>query len=76
MAYGTIHYSTKKQTIHGVPLQDDCYRVSIDQAIKGAAFLPIQSGELKTVEEAVGSFVPWPKYLVKSDQKVSFLINK
>ncbi|KAK1387062.1 hypothetical protein POM88_015240 [Heracleum sosnowskyi] len=36
------------QTIHGVPLQDDCYRVSVDEVVKGAAFLPYEAGGTKS----------------------------
>ncbi|CAI9290586.1 unnamed protein product [Lactuca saligna] len=50
VAYGIIYISSERQAIHGVPLQDDCYKVSIDEVIKGAAFLPYQNGDIKTVE--------------------------
>ncbi|CAI9270808.1 unnamed protein product [Lactuca saligna] len=70
VAYGTVYISSERQAIHGVPLQDDCYKVSIDEVIKGAAFLPYQNGDIKTVEEAHKTFVAWPKYLVKCDKKI------
>ncbi|KAJ0927232.1 putative transposase, Tnp1/En/Spm [Helianthus annuus] len=70
VAYGTIHLSTGKQSIHGVPLQDNCYRVSIDKVVKEAAFLPVESCEVKTVGDALNTFVAWPKYLVKTSQKI------
>lgn len=75
VAHGTVYYSSEKQTIHGVPLNDDCYRVSIDVAKKPASFLPIQAGEHKTVEDAINGFVAWPKILVIPDLKVSLLYN-
>jgi hypothetical protein len=75
VAKGTVYLSTGRQTIHGVPLQDDCFRVSIDEAIKGAAFLPVETSDAKTVEEALHSFVAWPKNLVKFDEQVRFLFN-
>ncbi|KAL6583001.1 hypothetical protein OROMI_005079 [Orobanche minor] len=66
VAYGQVYISTDKgQTIHGVPLQSDCCRVSIEKVIKGAAFLPSEAGEMKTVEEAHHSFVAWPQSLIK-----------
>ncbi|KAI3669724.1 hypothetical protein L6452_41088 [Arctium lappa] len=70
VAEGTILYSSSEQIIHGVPLPADCYKVSIGKTIKPAAFLPIQSGEHKTVGEAFESFVAWPKSLVIPDSKV------
>ncbi|KAJ0476881.1 putative transposase, Ptta/En/Spm, plant [Helianthus annuus] len=70
VAYGTIHLSTGKQSIHGVPLQDNCYRVSIDKVVKEATFLPVESCEVKTVGDALNTFVAWPKYLVKTSQKI------
>ncbi|KAI3735233.1 hypothetical protein L6452_14725 [Arctium lappa] len=70
VAHGTILFSSSPQMIHGVPLRPDCYKVSVDKKVKPTAFLPIQSGEHKTVEEAYESFVPWPKSLVIPDSKV------
>ncbi|CAI9293598.1 unnamed protein product [Lactuca saligna] len=40
IARGTIHLSSERQFIHGVPLQDDCYKVSIDEVVIKHAFLP------------------------------------
>ncbi|KAL6535814.1 hypothetical protein OROHE_012658 [Orobanche hederae] len=66
VAYGQVYISKDKgQTIHGVPLQSDCCRVSIEKVIKGATFLPYEAGEMKTVEEAHHSFVAWPQSLIK-----------
>ncbi|KAL4590727.1 hypothetical protein LXL04_003668 [Taraxacum kok-saghyz] len=70
VALGEIHLSTKIQLIHGVPLQDDCYKVSIEELRKPNSFLPFETGEYKTVGEAFKSFVAWPKYLVKCDPKL------
>ncbi|KAM0058078.1 putative transposase, Ptta/En/Spm, plant [Helianthus debilis subsp. tardiflorus] len=70
VGYGTIHLSMGKQSIHCVPLQDDCYKVSIDKVTKAAAFLPVESGELKTVGDALNTFVAWPKSLVKTSEKI------
>ncbi|KAL6508812.1 hypothetical protein OROHE_021371 [Orobanche hederae] len=66
VAYGQVYISKDKdQTIHGVPPQSDCCRVSIEKVIKGAVFLPYEAGEMKTVEEAHHSFVAWPQSLIK-----------
>ena len=54
-------------------MQDDCYKVSILEMVKKASFIPHETGEMKTVEDAYQSFVPWPKYLVKIDGNVCFL---
>ncbi|KAL6566735.1 hypothetical protein OROMI_015139 [Orobanche minor] len=63
---GTAFLSDQQgQTIHGVPLQDDCYRVSVDEVVKGAAFLPYEADDMRTVEDALGSFVAWPKKHIK-----------
>ncbi|KAL4583317.1 hypothetical protein LXL04_007887 [Taraxacum kok-saghyz] len=34
VARGEIHLSSKRQSIHGVPLQDDCYKVSILEMVE------------------------------------------
>ncbi|KAL6566736.1 hypothetical protein OROMI_015140 [Orobanche minor] len=66
VARGTAFLSDQQgQTIHGVPLQDDCYRVSVDEVVKGAAFLPYEADDMRTVEDALGSFVAWPKNHIK-----------
>ncbi|KAL6536654.1 hypothetical protein OROMI_026235 [Orobanche minor] len=70
VAFGTIYLSTERQTVHGVPVQDDCYVVSIDKVEKGASFLPYETPEHKTVGDALKTFVAWPKYLVKPNSKV------
>ena len=74
VAHGRVYYSSQKQTIHGVTLKDDCCGVSIDKLVNPASFLPIQSGEHKTVGDTINSFVAWPKRLVIPD-KVSQLCD-
>ncbi|CAI9263709.1 unnamed protein product [Lactuca saligna] len=69
LAFGTVYISSERQTIHRVSLQDDCYKVLIDEIIKGAAFLPYPNGDIKLVEDAHKTFVAWPKYLVKYDER-------
>ena len=75
VAYGMVFLSNQQgQTIHGVPLQYDCCRVSVEQVVKGAAFLPYEAGDMRTVEDALGSFVAWPKHLIKNTDQVRFLL--
>ncbi|KAL6578540.1 hypothetical protein OROMI_008756 [Orobanche minor] len=51
--------------IHGVPLPPGCARVSVDGPIKGDALIPIPiAGEIETVDQAVGSYVSWPRELI------------
>ena len=52
-------------TIHNVPYADDVVRVSVVEVIFGDAEVPIPTSEIKFVKEALGSFVPWPRHLVK-----------
>lgn len=69
------------KSIHGVPMQAGCARVSVDGPIKGDALIPIPVvGEMETVNQAVGSHVSWPRDLIivpnarplaKSREKVS-----
>ncbi|CAI9284742.1 unnamed protein product [Lactuca saligna] len=70
VAFGTVYISSERQTIHGVPLQDDFYKVSIDEVIKAAAFFLYPNGDINLVEDAHKTFVAWPKYLVKCNEKV------
>lgn len=53
------------KSIHGVALQPGCARVSVDGAIQGDALIPIPiKGEIETVDQAVGSYVSWPRDLI------------
>lgn len=52
------------KSIHGVPMQAGCSRVSVDGPINGDALIPIPVvGEMETVNQAVGSHVSWPRNL-------------
>ncbi|KAL8089261.1 hypothetical protein AgCh_038888 [Apium graveolens] len=56
-----------EQTIHGVRLGEENARVSITQVIQGNAKIPFPIGdEIVTVEQAVGTFIPWPRSLITS----------
>ncbi|KAL4592064.1 hypothetical protein LXL04_005044 [Taraxacum kok-saghyz] len=56
VALGEIHLSSERQVIHGVPLQDDSYKVYIEELRKPNSFLSFETGEYKTVGEAFKSF--------------------
>ncbi|CAI9294959.1 unnamed protein product [Lactuca saligna] len=70
VARGTIHLSSERQFIRGVPLQDDFYKVSIDEVVVKNAFLPHKTGEFTLVGDAYKSFVPWLKHHVQTESKV------
>ncbi|KAL8120247.1 hypothetical protein AgCh_017410 [Apium graveolens] len=53
------------KSIHGLPMHPGCARVSVDGPIQGQAKIPVPVvGEIKTVEQAVGSYVSWPHDLI------------
>jgi len=67
---GTVHVANgraymKAESVHFSSLEDVNVRVSVAAALIKKAFLPIPTDEAKTIEEAVGGFVKWPKRLVE-----------
>ncbi|XP_074335674.1 uncharacterized protein LOC141672885 [Apium graveolens] len=53
------------KSVHGVPIQPGCARVSVDGPIQRQAKIPIPVvGEIETVDQAVGSLVSWPRDLI------------
>lgn len=55
----------REQTIHGVKLGEANARVSITQVIQGNAKIPFPIGdEIVSVQEAMGTFIAWPKDLI------------
>ncbi|KAI3963061.1 hypothetical protein MKW98_029001 [Papaver atlanticum] len=66
IALGMVLPSRPGQLVHGDPLKDDCVRVSVEKSILKNHCLPVPSTHLKTVEDAKGSFVAWPKEFVIS----------
>ncbi|KAL8125435.1 hypothetical protein AgCh_012939 [Apium graveolens] len=53
------------KSIHGLSMQPGCARVSVDGPIQGQAKIPVPVvGEIETVEQAVGSYVSWPRDLI------------
>ena len=65
-------------TIHGIPLGDDNYRVTVEVAFIEDAPLSILNNDIGAtlVAHVIGSFVAWPKLLVIFDDmmviKLSF----
>jgi len=69
---GTIHVANGRaymnaEHVHFSSLEDVNVRVSIATALIKKAFLPIPTDEAKTIEEAVGGFVKWPKRLIETE---------
>lgn len=83
VAYGTV--DTVCKVIHGKHLPEENARVSITRVVQGSALIPFPiQDEITIVEQAVGTFVEWPRHLIvkvkkssnasKETQKVSFYI--
>ncbi|KAI3845623.1 hypothetical protein MKX03_030486 [Papaver bracteatum] len=66
IALGMVLPSGPGQLVHGDALMDDCVRVSVEKSIFKNHCLPVPSTHLKTVEDAEGSVVAWPKEFVIS----------
>lgn len=66
VAYGTIfEVDGAYKLLHGVPLPQNCMRVSIDKALQKSARLPVPiPNECEIVGDAVGTHVAWPKHLI------------
>ncbi|KAL8266367.1 hypothetical protein R6Q59_003711 [Mikania micrantha] len=72
IAKGTVYKSDGKQMLHGNRLPNDCYKVSIDESLVDAACIPdAQINPFKTVKDALGTFVAWPKNQVIFHEKVT-----
>lgn len=56
LARGKAYFSMRKQFVHDIPLQDDCYKVSIEEFLKENAYLPNPTTEHKLVGEAHKGF--------------------
>ncbi|XP_074374711.1 uncharacterized protein LOC141715128 [Apium graveolens] len=60
-----INLDGGEQTIHGVRLGEENARVSITEVIQGDARIPFPIGdEILTVEQAIGTFIAWPRNLI------------
>ena len=49
---------------HGMQLLEDEVKVSVDEMIIPDASVPLATEEIFTVEQALKSFIAWPKHLV------------
>lgn len=63
-------YNNSTDTLHSCPLPSDHVKVSVEFAIEGEEKsyipVPIEGGNIFTIEDAVGTFVAWPKRLVST----------
>lgn len=69
VAYGTVIVAGDK--LHGAPMPEDCFRVSIDEVVDADAILPHRvSDEIDTVGSSLATHVAWPRLLVveRSDE--------
>lgn len=63
VAYATVDTTT--DVLHGKPLEKDNARVSITRVIQGSVKIPFPiQDEIVTVEQAVGTYIAWPKDLI------------
>ncbi|XP_074347013.1 uncharacterized protein LOC141685832 [Apium graveolens] len=54
-----------EKILHGLPLAKENARVSITRVVSGSAAIPVPVGdEIKTVNEAVGTYIAWPRDLI------------
>ncbi|XP_074369111.1 uncharacterized protein LOC141709393 [Apium graveolens] len=54
-----------EKIMHGLPLAKENARVSITRVVSGSAAIPVPVGdEIKTVNEAVGKYIAWPRDLI------------
>ncbi|KAL8485947.1 hypothetical protein ACS0TY_028018 [Phlomoides rotata] len=76
VAYGTIIKTyTPNEMIHGIKLPKKSMRVSIDAVVDANAFLPFQTSECKTVQDAIGSHVAWPVHLINLQIQVNIILK-
>lgn len=62
VARGSIH--SLGATVHHIQIQDDQLRVTVEDVLIGDALVPMPTDEVKTVSQAKGTFILWPKHLV------------
>lgn len=64
VAYATV--DTVCDVLHGKPLGKENARVSITRVIQGSVEIPFPiQDEIVTVEQAVGTYIAWPRDLIK-----------
>jgi len=61
-------------TVHNVPYADGVLRVSVVIVYNGDAQVPFSTSEVQFMRQAIGTFVGWPRHLVKVvyDEAFSF----
>lgn len=67
VAYATMETDVPSgnQILHGVPVAKENARVSITRVIQGSAAIPFPiQDEITTVEQAVGTYIAWPRELI------------
>ncbi|KAL0555973.1 hypothetical protein IC582_004476 [Cucumis melo] len=71
VATGTVFERTSTdEIVYGVRLREGDVRVLIELACDSHSLLPIPIvGSIYFVHDAIGSHVPWPKYLITSSKK-------
>jgi len=52
-------------TMHTVQMSDDLARVVVEDIKDATSAIPVPTEEVKLVGEALGTFISWPKQLVK-----------
>ncbi|GJR07445.1 hypothetical protein Tco_0790097 [Tanacetum coccineum] len=58
--------------LHNKELPKDCYKVSVDKSLVDAAcILDVGNNGFKTVKDAVGGFLTWPKDQVVFDSEAT-----
>lgn len=70
VVYATI--DVESNVLHGKPLSKENARVSITRVIQGAAQIPYPiNDEIINVEQAVGTYIAWPRNLTRKVKKSS-----
>lgn len=70
VAHATV--DTKSQILHGKPLTKENARVSITRVIQGSEKIPFPiQDEIITVEQAIGTYIAWPKDLITELKKTT-----
>lgn len=65
VALGRVHEGGGS-TIHHVPLTDDLVRVVVEEVRDADAQVPIPTSEVQLVGQALNTFIPWPRHLVRA----------
>ena len=74
VAYATV--DTASNVLHGKPLVKENARVSITRVIQGSAKIPFPiEDEIMTVEQALGTYIAWPRQLISEVKTSVALVN-